>query len=217
MSFKYCASFYDSLNDEGKMVFMLGGPVNGRTPEYQVDWASNFFVGDAYKKRSEQLEKDKVGAAAVLDLTVPRQRDNQVSLLQLFPRVENGSSAADGTTNTTVTSGTTSSVAHTTAASATAAAGSSSSNTSSNATAAVTGSSSASNDSGDNSGGGCGAGNGGGHTNTRRLRQTGLRQFFNKVGGVVSTARMSCIQHNYDERSPGNGSGSNGRAATEDN
>ena len=34
-----CAEFFTGLDDKGKALFMLGGPVFGRSPEYGVDAA----------------------------------------------------------------------------------------------------------------------------------------------------------------------------------
>ena len=43
-----CDQFFASLDDEGKALFMLGGPVDGRTPEPAVDAAARSYVMEAY-------------------------------------------------------------------------------------------------------------------------------------------------------------------------
>jgi hypothetical protein len=69
-----CSCFFGNLDEEGKAVFMLGGPVvwgegsEPWSPEDKVDKAALHFVLKAYKKRSENLEA-KFGL--VEDLTCP--------------------------------------------------------------------------------------------------------------------------------------------------
>jgi hypothetical protein len=50
-----CAEFFETLNDAEKAVFILGGPVRGRTPEPNIDACSREFVRLAYKARSDAL------------------------------------------------------------------------------------------------------------------------------------------------------------------
>ena len=54
--FQICSTFYAGLDDEGKAVWMLGGPVDGRAPERSVDAAERTFVQEAWKRRNERLE-----------------------------------------------------------------------------------------------------------------------------------------------------------------
>ena len=70
-----CSCFFENLDEEGKAVFMLGGPVvwgegsEPWSPEEKVDKAALDFVLKAYKKRSMEL-KSKFGL--VEDLTKPQ-------------------------------------------------------------------------------------------------------------------------------------------------
>ena len=50
-----CPEFFRHLNDTGKTVFMLGGPVDQRQPEAEVDAASREYVRAAYDRRSRLL------------------------------------------------------------------------------------------------------------------------------------------------------------------
>ena len=50
-----CAEFYEGLDDAGKALFMLGGPVDGRTPEDGIDACAREFVRKAWEHRSATL------------------------------------------------------------------------------------------------------------------------------------------------------------------
>ena len=50
-----CAEFYEGLDDAGKALFMLGGPVDGRTPEDGIDACAREFVRKAWEHRSTTL------------------------------------------------------------------------------------------------------------------------------------------------------------------
>jgi hypothetical protein len=63
-----CAEFFAGLDDTGKALFMLGGPVDGREPELPIDNASKRFVALAYERRSARLNQD-ADAPLVVDLT----------------------------------------------------------------------------------------------------------------------------------------------------
>ena len=76
-----CLQFYESLDREGKVLFMLGGPVDGRTPEPATDRESRNFVLHAHEARKARLEE--LYAAPPVDLTV----------------VPNGSSNESGSNN----------------------------------------------------------------------------------------------------------------------
>jgi hypothetical protein len=65
---KGCDEFFKELDDKGKALFMLGGPVNGRVPEPAVDGAAKVFVLDAYTRRSAALN-DKAENPLVADLS----------------------------------------------------------------------------------------------------------------------------------------------------
>jgi hypothetical protein len=69
-----CSDFYQALNAAGKAAFMLGGPVDQRQPEANVDCASRFYVQAAYERRSELLNSQATDPL-VIDLTagVPAQ------------------------------------------------------------------------------------------------------------------------------------------------
>jgi hypothetical protein len=53
-----CADFFAGLDDDGKALFMLGGPVDGREPELPIDTAAKSYVALAYERRSAQLNQD---------------------------------------------------------------------------------------------------------------------------------------------------------------
>ena len=50
-----CPDFFQRLNDTGKTLFMLGGPVDQRQPESEVDAAAREYVQTAYERRSALL------------------------------------------------------------------------------------------------------------------------------------------------------------------
>jgi exonuclease III len=50
-----CEEFFASLDDAGKALFMLGGPVDDRVPEAAIDEAAKDFVARAYERRKEKL------------------------------------------------------------------------------------------------------------------------------------------------------------------
>ena len=52
-----CAEFFDELDDAGKALFMLGGPVDGRIPEDDIDACAREFVRAAWRVRSSTLNK----------------------------------------------------------------------------------------------------------------------------------------------------------------
>ena len=60
--------FFRSLDDTGKALFMLGGPVDGRTPEPRVYAINKEYVREAYKTRSEVLN-EQAEKPLVVDLT----------------------------------------------------------------------------------------------------------------------------------------------------
>jgi hypothetical protein len=63
-----CAEFFSGLDDAGKALFMLGGPVDGRTPETSVDACAREFVRRAWESRSSLLDA-KAERPLTLDLT----------------------------------------------------------------------------------------------------------------------------------------------------
>ena len=69
-----CADFFEALDDDGKVLFMLGGPVDGRTPELDVDQAAKEYVALAYERRSKRLNHESADPLEV-DLT---QASNKV-------------------------------------------------------------------------------------------------------------------------------------------
>ena len=66
-----CSEFFEALDDEGKCMFMLGGPVNGRSPEPAVDAAGSHYVAIAYDIRSARLN-DTADNPLIVDLTAER-------------------------------------------------------------------------------------------------------------------------------------------------
>ena len=58
--FLNCSDFYERLDDAGKALWMLGGPVDGRAPEPPVDAAAAQYTLTAWKSRSDRLEKDSM-------------------------------------------------------------------------------------------------------------------------------------------------------------
>jgi exonuclease III len=82
--FEGCAEFYSGLDDKGKALFILGGPVNGREPEVAVDGAAKVFVLDAYTRRSAALN-DKSESPLVADLSEAKgERPVAGSIRQYF-------------------------------------------------------------------------------------------------------------------------------------
>jgi len=67
-----CAKFYEGLNTAGKALFILGGPVDGRTPEVSIDACSREFVRLAWDARCTTLTA-KNPDASVVDFTTPAQ------------------------------------------------------------------------------------------------------------------------------------------------
>jgi hypothetical protein len=63
-----CSDFFTGLDDDGKVLFMLGGPVDGREPELSIDCAAKRFVALAYERRSARLNQD-ADEPLVVDLT----------------------------------------------------------------------------------------------------------------------------------------------------
>ena len=68
-----CADFFAELDDDGKALFMLGGPVDGREPELSIDTAAKRYVALAYERRSARLNQD-ADDPLVEDLTGHRNR-----------------------------------------------------------------------------------------------------------------------------------------------
>jgi hypothetical protein len=50
-----CAEFFEELDEAGKALFILGGPVDGRCPELGIDGCASEFVRAAYELRSKVL------------------------------------------------------------------------------------------------------------------------------------------------------------------
>ena len=69
--FPNCADFFAGLDRAGQVLFMLGGPVDGRTPDAAIDAASSAFVESAWMRRSARLEAVAV-VPLVADLTAAR-------------------------------------------------------------------------------------------------------------------------------------------------
>jgi hypothetical protein len=63
-----CADFFEHLDDAGKALFMLGGPVDGRCPEDGIDACAREFVRKAWIIRCSTLER-KAECPLVEDLT----------------------------------------------------------------------------------------------------------------------------------------------------
>ena len=51
-----CAEFFATLGQKDQVLFMMGMPVSGRTPEDEVDALSRSYVHEAYRKRKGALE-----------------------------------------------------------------------------------------------------------------------------------------------------------------
>jgi exonuclease III len=56
-----CQAFYLSLDDVGKMAFLLGGPVDGRQIEREVDDVCRLFVGKIWELRKRSLTENLEG------------------------------------------------------------------------------------------------------------------------------------------------------------
>ena len=63
-----CAEFFENLDDAGKALFMLGGPVDGRYPEDGIDACAREFVRRAWIVRCSTLEV-QAETPRVTDLT----------------------------------------------------------------------------------------------------------------------------------------------------
>jgi len=63
-----CADFFAGLDPDGKALFMLGGPVDGREPEPAIDSAAKRYVALAYERRSALLNKE-AETPLICDLT----------------------------------------------------------------------------------------------------------------------------------------------------
>jgi exonuclease III len=86
-----CADFFSGLDDDGKVLFMLGGPVDGREPELSIDSAAKRFVALAYERRSARLNQD-ADEPLVVDLTTGVSHEapgpsSSSSMLSFFPRI----------------------------------------------------------------------------------------------------------------------------------
>ena len=82
-----CSELFSQLDPEGQALFMLGGPVDGRTPEMRVDAAANHYIHQAWERRSKRLN-DTATDPLVVDIT--RQRNQVVgsaspSVASFFP------------------------------------------------------------------------------------------------------------------------------------
>ena len=69
-----CAEFFESLDDAGKALFMLGGPVDGRTPEASTDACSLEFVRAGWKVRCDTLTSQNSDSGSEVDLTLEDER-----------------------------------------------------------------------------------------------------------------------------------------------
>jgi hypothetical protein len=103
-----CGEFYDALDDAGKTLFMLGGPVDGRLPEPSADSAATHFMHQAWEKRNQRLN-DTVADPLVADTTRIRNRVGTAGAstppitsffrpTQRTPRHRNRGGAADAST-----------------------------------------------------------------------------------------------------------------------
>jgi hypothetical protein len=63
-----CDKFFTQLDDAGRALFMLGGPVDGRTPEASIDACSKHFVREAWQARCLALTSQNPDPE-VVDLT----------------------------------------------------------------------------------------------------------------------------------------------------
>ena len=54
---KSCKQVFEELDDVGKVMFMLGGPVDGHVPEADIDYTSRKFVEKAYQIRGKELSR----------------------------------------------------------------------------------------------------------------------------------------------------------------
>ena len=63
-----CAEFFNELDNDGKALFMLGGPVDGRCPEEGIDACAREFVRKAWIVRCSTLEM-QAESPLVTDLT----------------------------------------------------------------------------------------------------------------------------------------------------
>jgi len=52
-----CAEFFEGLDNAGQALFMLGGPVDGRIPEVDIDACAREYVREAWRVRSSTLNK----------------------------------------------------------------------------------------------------------------------------------------------------------------
>jgi hypothetical protein len=77
-----CAEFFDKLDEDGKAVFILGGPVDGRTPETSVDLACAQFVHEAWKIRSQKLQEIHPEESPIIDLS------SKADIRSYFRRIE---------------------------------------------------------------------------------------------------------------------------------
>jgi exonuclease III len=78
-----CADFFGDLDSVGKILFMLGGPVDGRTPEAAIDAASRAYVDFAWAQRCRKLQDD-AAEPLVIDLTATRINTQQHALTHYF-------------------------------------------------------------------------------------------------------------------------------------
>lgn len=119
-----CDKFFTDLDDAGKALFMLGGPVKGRTPEASIDACSRHFVRNAWSARCCALTRQNPvvdlttagnGSAHGLassrsgrrserssrPLTTPRSKALTKPITAYFGRSSEGSRIAQWTTTTT--------------------------------------------------------------------------------------------------------------------
>jgi hypothetical protein len=78
-----CSEFYHELNDAGKALFMLGGPVDGRSPEGSIDACAREFVRKAWRVRCSTLE-EQAEVPLVTDLTGGTGKGGQATIDSFF-------------------------------------------------------------------------------------------------------------------------------------
>ena len=80
-----CAEFFEELDDAGKALFMLGGPVDGRCPEEGIDACAREFVRKAWIVRCSTLEKQSE-CPLVTDLTGRESENGRRGTIESFFR-----------------------------------------------------------------------------------------------------------------------------------
>ena len=100
-----CAEFFDELDDAGKALFMLGGPVDGRIPEGDIDACAREFVRAAWRVRSSVLNQ-QAEDPLVEDISGPCKYHGHRDIASFFTPLDVGSRAqlaSDGGKKETVT------------------------------------------------------------------------------------------------------------------